>query len=734
MAQNNKKTVYSAEVYTRLTAGEFAGAFALLRSAAQTGRHPDLIRRLETTEDTYRMMLRYLVQGVPDEGRATMLDDIRSGLRDVAQQLDRRIALIDDPRLYFSTARLLALRRVDLKAMLQSARELNAMLTLASEADSTSADMLRKKEEVYESIFNHIWTSDSYCLEDSSRIAAVVAADDTPLDLSCLIIAALLLALLQYYDSSKMQALLEIYENARSERIAARTLTSIVLAVRRWCERVRTDRKTMLRLEGLKDSLVSYRRLREILMTLIRTRDTDRVSEKMRTELIPGLKKVAPDMINSLRETAIRDDAGLSEIEGNPEWEEILEKSGLAEKMRELSEMQSQGADLMMATFSHLKTFPFFRTMSNWFIPFTFNHSQVFDTKGRQSEAIRTMLGLESIMCDSDKFSFALMLDLMPSQQRDMAVTQLDAQMEQFRQEMDDQMKKRSTPEFDMEVTRYSRDLYRFFKLFMRHTDFADPFKDSFSFIDLPVVGELMGEPEILRLVGEFYFKRGYYAESLPMLRMLADEDSDDPHLWEKIGYCLENLGDDKGALECYVKAELFNPDNLWLVKRLARTCKATGRWADARSYASRAVESEPENMQTLADLADIEEEAGNTVETLKILYKLDYLKPSDKEVWRRIARLETKLGNFEKGETYMGRLMSQTPEEADYLLAGHIAFARRDLTEAASMFRMSRDPKTPAPQWRKTVIESISRIAPEGTDFSTLPLLLDKIEYDWQM
>ena len=45
-------------------------------------------------------------------------------------------------------------------------------------------------------------------------------------------------------------------------------------------------------------------------------------------------------------------------LENNPEWEEMLEKNGLADKMRELTEMQSEGADLMMVTFSNLKGFP----------------------------------------------------------------------------------------------------------------------------------------------------------------------------------------------------------------------------------------------------------------------------------------------------------------------------------------------------------------------------------------
>jgi len=45
--------------------------------------------------------------------------------------------------------------------------------------------------------------------------------------------------------------------------------------------------------------------------------------------------------------------------EENPEWQEILDKSGISDKLQELSELQLEGADVYMSTFSMLKNFPF---------------------------------------------------------------------------------------------------------------------------------------------------------------------------------------------------------------------------------------------------------------------------------------------------------------------------------------------------------------------------------------
>lgn len=51
----------------------------------------------------------------------------------------------------------------------------------------------------------------------------------------------------------------------------------------------------------------------------------------------------------------------------NPDWADAIEKSGLGDKLREMNELQLEGADVYMSTFSQLKSYPFFREISNWF-------------------------------------------------------------------------------------------------------------------------------------------------------------------------------------------------------------------------------------------------------------------------------------------------------------------------------------------------------------------------------
>lgn len=386
---------------------------------------------------------------------------------------------------------------------------------------------------------------------------------------------------------------------------------------------------------------------------------------------------------------------------------------------------------MMMLAFSNLKSFPYFRPMVNWFLPFTLSHSALVDFEWADSDALRHLLESRGMMCDSDKFSLIFAFNAMPAVQRDMMLRQIEAQMAQFGEVMEERRMKSSSPEFDSEVTRYLRDLYRFYRLYSRHADFSDPFRKSFVFTDLPVIGDLLAEPEVLRLVGEFYFRRGYYENALPLLRRLAEEDGTDASLWEKTGYCCEASGDYEGAIECYMKAELFNPDKVWTVRRLGEVYFKSGRMREALPYVRRVAESDPENIKYLLMLADTEQALGHFDELLQCLYKADYLSPDRRDIWRRIVLAEVADSKPEKAGKYMSRLLSNAPERSDYILAGHLALASHDLRQAYSLYRQGRDPKTSFSQWREEMLRSSSTLPAGFIDHSILNLLMDKVEVD---
>lgn len=95
----------------------------------------------------------------------------------------------------------------------------------------------------------------------------------------------------------------------------------------------------------------------------------------------------------------------------NPDWADAIEKSGLGDKLREMNELQLEGADVYMSTFSQLKSYPFFRDISNWFYPFDKQQSDVikeFRHRGKEGGSLLEIIlqsGVLSATAISTHFS-----------------------------------------------------------------------------------------------------------------------------------------------------------------------------------------------------------------------------------------------------------------------------------------------------------------------------------------
>ena len=143
----------------------------------------------------------------------------------------------------------------------------------------------------------------------------------------------------------------------------------------------------------------------------------------------------------------------------------------------------------------------------------------------------------------------------------------MSAQADQFKEESRSALPSSNAPQFDIETLKSVRDLYRFFKLFRKREGLKDPFARPLCFTELPVIGEMMNDNEMLELIGEFYFKRGYYADALPLFVSLSTDRAEDASLWEKIGFCHQSENRLNPALEAYEKASLLKSPLTFLCK-----------------------------------------------------------------------------------------------------------------------------------------------------------------------
>lgn len=692
--------------------------------ALETGAYK-LSDKIESLRHTYTYMAQYMMRGVPDNSRHDVYDDIVSSLRLIGESMLFRAEIDEKSDCYSSTCRTIRLRKLSMAGLIDALRRNQSEISLGEEANGDISALYRSKDDLLRDLFDFVWTfRDSK--KDLEALKEYSLDPSTPRSDIFIIISALTLSILGYYDRDKLTLLLDIYENTDSEAIAARSLTGAVFALRRHAEWVRRDRTLMQRLRVWDGSIVTFRRLREVVKNIIRTRDTDRVTSKMRDEVIPELMKMKPEILKKLKNPDADLETGL--MDQNMEWQEMLDKSGISKKMHELSEMQGEGADLMMVTFSNLKNFPFFYVAGNWFRPFDRNNPAL----SLESKTLDTMMQLFSTgnaICDSDKYSLGLAFATMPDKQRDMVLGQFDAQMSQITEEMKDQLLKQSMPEFDNNSLTFIRDLYRFFKLFYKRHEFDDPFSAPFDFIGIPVVGDILSDREIIMVTAEFYFKRGYYEEALHLFNLIEENYGSDASYWEKIGYCHQVLKDFQLALDAYRKAELLKNPGTWLIKKLAVINKRLGNFAEAARYYNMALDSDPDNVSLILGAGDMKYEAGDYPAALAEYYHADYLVPDNLRIMRSIAWTEMMNRQYDKSQKMYDKIMNASPDASDYLNAGHLHLLEDEIAKAIDLYKMSAV-NNPA-QFEADFIADIPTLKKLGVDTLDLYLMLDILKED---
>lgn len=634
--------------------------------------------KIERSKETYGFLSHYFIEGVNDSGRKDMYNSLLEEAYVVCDILDSEIRKIDEYSKYYCELRHQANNRRNPDVI---STELLEAIAVTELSDNVPEDYLLKAEKIEEELFMRIWVSTNFTDSEANIVEKIITEEDYPLITRLHLVSALLLGSLQYFDKMKFRILLDVLLKSNTLTLRVRSAVAIIMIMAKYPERIKLDKENMLRLDAIADNPESKSLFSDVMLNIIKARDTERINKKVRNEFIPDLQKFQSEIRRRLRQNG--DEPDLLSLDVNPEWEDLLSKSGMMDKMRELQDMQSEGADVMMFAFSNLKGFPFFNSVANWFLPFSSSHSVVRSVSGGKSNMLESLMYADALICDSDRYSFVLSIGSMPASQKDMMMSQLDAQISQLKEEAGNEISGHLAQSSKNEVIRYTRDLYRFFKLYPRKREFYDPFKDDIDFLALPVIGNILDRQENLKLLAEFYFRNGYYEKSIEFFNKIIPDDAEAPLLYQKKGFAHQSIGDWSGALEEYLLAELHSPDSKWLLKKIAVCYRHLGDPDNAARYYERALELDADNIALTLGLANSTLDAGNVELALKQFYKVDFLEESSLRAWRAIAWCEFLLGNFDKSRIYYEKINFSNPGCDDYMNMGHLCMAESRFKEA---------------------------------------------------
>lgn len=652
---------------------------AFLRNA-----NNDTLRlRLEQTQTSYYYLLQYLRSGIEDPERNKLYKQLLTETWEIADQTNIELLDTVSTHLYHNLRQRQKQNQLsplsDVRKKLEAFSDDLAVCQLVPNNQENTERILKQHEETIDQLFYRIWCNTSWDGEETKEMQAFLTSDLLSVSDLCLITSAVMLSLLECFDAQKLGWLLDAYTHSDAH-ISQRALVQIAIIIQKEKDRLPFYSELTARLSLLNDEKHLGQQLNRVYIQLLNSKETEKINKKMQEEIIPGMIK----SINTMKAESEDEDL-------NPDWEDAINHSELGDKIREMNDLQQEGADIYMGTFAQLKGYPFFRQVPNWFRPFDTQHSSIykeFSTYFASNSMLKLILK-NGPFCDNDKYSLCFMMRYISDAQRSVILSQFNIQnMESMDQLINDNDWSQHAKRAEVISNLYIQDLYRFFKLSNMHTEFYNIFEEEIALHRIPTLKDILRKPEFLKTVADFHFKKEHPIEAIELYQILTEEYSlADADIFQKMGFCLQKQKRYQEAITAYRKADIIKPDHIWTLRHLATCYRLSRNYEAALEHYKKVEAMQPKNTHLLFHIGSCLTGLSRYDEALQYFFKMDFMENDSIKAWRAIGWCSFMIGKYEQAMKYYDKVIKQSPVTIDYLNAGHVAWVLKNLDRACDYY-----------------------------------------------
>ena len=470
----------------------------------------------------------------------------------------------------------------------------------------------KSKDMSYNPAFSAFWQENRITEELKTKAGELLRNDENEVD-TCLSVSAITISCIEVFDAEKIILLIK-FSNHTNSKIATRAFVGLLI-----CLQVHKNRYSFYpninnELNLLFNSDEKIHLAQTIYKQLIRSKETEKITKEIKDNILPLISKIAPK---------IKDDFSITK---NKDWDEeteniqqMLEDSGISKKMENFQGLMQEGSDTNYSSFCMLKDMYFFDSIENWFLPF-YHDNKELDGLRNDNPEILDLVDNIMFLCDSDKYSFCLNLNRIPTTARGNLSEQLKVTSDN----------KAETPDSKKDISNlYIQDLYRFYKLYKGKEQLFDPFAIDYNIYNSPFFRFLNEENTYLSELADFYFTKEQYQDALYAYKtknqdIISIEES--VETYKKIGYCHQKLMDYRKAIEAYEKCEIIEEGNLWVNKNIAFCYKKLSKYDSALKYYKQADSLSENNINIIFNLAVCYTELKEFDKGLNCFNKIEFL------------------------------------------------------------------------------------------------------------
>ncbi|HOP58985.1 MAG TPA: tetratricopeptide repeat protein [Bacteroidales bacterium] len=668
-----------------------------MMSSASSG---DLRDEYDNLVMTYRNMLTYTIEGIDDPERSKIYIRLIQSILELSDKVRQDIlSRTSGWNTYWLKQQTEKEQKLSGKTIVESVddlmfkSELDEWLKLSNEINpDPESEISKKHNQLIKSIFNHFWLTDYYGEAEDSLINIFLNSGKFRWYESSIFTTAITLSFLTNWQTEKLFHLIKIYESGK-EQVMERALSGLILNLHYYNGRILLYPEVITAIEKMAHSKTFREHCRLIVLQTIRSRETEKLSRKLHDEILPQVAKLRPQLEDKLDlDNILPKDKN---EEKNPDWSEMFSGSEeIFRTMEELTKLQMEGADVYMSAFANLKHFDFFKDFQNWFMPFYPDHevvNEIFrdEILGPGTNQLAEAMYKTPFICNSDKFSLILNLKYLPSAQKSMMLKVFKMELEGLQQLEEDESVIDPDRKFRINVTQYLQDIYRFFKLSPYRKEFEDIFTGRLDIYNSSFFRLTCKTEEAETGLADYFFSKDFYDDALSLYLRQVDRKPDDAQLYEKTGYCYQQISDYENALKNYRRAELIDRKP-WTIKKIALCLRRLGRTEEALEHYLQAGNMEPENNHTTIMTAHCYLDLKDYEAALKYYFRIEYNDPGNLNILRPIAYCYLALGRLDDSEKYYDRLAEGKLNAHDLINMGHLALCKGNRKEAVDLYRRS--------------------------------------------
>ena len=724
-------------IYSYIEKKQLKSAIDRVKELVALQHNWSLSEKLIELETNYKFMLHYLVEGKGDPQQDKIYDKLFRDIYIITDDATESLFLQDSSSIFYEKLRVQNVREavtlLDYKDILKKQADTVKFLDLLEEGEEKDARVRKNSlahENTLRDLFYYIYTSSRANNDFIESLNIFIDDAVIPVNDKCMVISALTLNIFERFDATKILFLLDVCLRPQHE-IVARAIIGIIPIFQIYRRRCQLYPEFSNRLKLLSDNINFNRRFIRAVTGYIQAHETEIITKRLNEEIIPEMMKLSPMIGKKIKLDEWMGESGLDEK--NPEWQKILDESGLTDKLQEFTDLQMGGADVFHSTFSNLKKYPFFNELSNWFLPFDSQHSSVrsvFGGEMKSSTLIESMFET-SLICNSDKYSFCFSIMLMPEEYRNMMIGQLGAEGDEIKNLQEEELSLNPNQKEDSIIKQYIQDLYRFFKLHPRSSNFKDIFNLPLNFLEIEEFHPIVLQPRYLEQIALYYFEKNNFSEASGAYKMLSERVQPKSEFWQKMGYCKQMMADIRGALDDYLHADLIEDNNTWLLNRIAHCYRVLKEAETALEYYRRLEQFRPDDLNVQLNIGHCYLELKQYDEALNYYFKVELLNNNNTRAWRSIAWCAFLSNKFDVAQTYYTRILENKPNAHDYLNAGHVALCLGNNNKAVEFYKLSQNSAGSLEAFNSMLEDDIEVLNEAGVDTKILPIIVDKMLYD---